>query len=308
MSLLPPAEGWFDKKISKDEKMWVAIAFVLCLLLFAWMVLWHVFGNQNPSNTTYRTTPEEFSKLHSEYIKKHLIGMDAGIPVVAPEPNSDVPLLAEMWRWSPVLVLVKEEWYNLHITSKDLVHGFSLQPTNMNFQVYPFYDYVLKFKPTQSGEFKVVCNEFCGIGHHAMLGKIIVVDSKDDIKNLKLESTATAATTEGPAAEPGAPVPPEQLAKLGETVYQLKGCNACHKLDGTSQLAPSFKGIYGTKVNVKSGGKAMELTIDDAYIASSVREPQKHIVAGFENLQMPVTPLDDDEILQVTEFIKSQKN
>jgi cytochrome c oxidase subunit 2 len=28
--------------------------------------------------------------------------------------------------------------------------------------------------PTTTGEFYVVCNEFCGIGHHQMVGKILV--------------------------------------------------------------------------------------------------------------------------------------
>ncbi len=35
---------------------------------------------------------------------------------------------------------------------------------------------VLTLKPTDAGEFGVVCNEYCGIGHHQMLGRIIVVE------------------------------------------------------------------------------------------------------------------------------------
>ncbi|MDH5613353.1 MAG: cytochrome C oxidase subunit II, partial [Gammaproteobacteria bacterium] len=31
--------------------------------------------------------------------------------------------------------------------------------------------------PDQAGEFTVVCNEFCGIGHHTMLGKIFVKEN-----------------------------------------------------------------------------------------------------------------------------------
>jgi cytochrome c oxidase subunit 2 len=40
--------------------------------------------------------------------------------------------------------------------------------------VLPGYEYVATITPTESGEFSVVCNEFCAIGHHLMLGKIIV--------------------------------------------------------------------------------------------------------------------------------------
>ena len=33
---------------------------------------------------------------------------------------------------------------------------------------------VITVTPDTAGEFTVVCNEFCGIGHHLMLGKIYV--------------------------------------------------------------------------------------------------------------------------------------
>jgi cytochrome c oxidase subunit 2 len=174
MALLPPGEGWYFKKVAKDEKMWITIALVVCLILFFWMVVWHIYGRQNPSFITYRTTPEEFNALTMAFIKKYQTGEMNGIPVVEPPPNSDVFLVGKMWRWEPVLVLKKGQEYRFHISSLDLLHGFSLQPVNMNFMVYPGYDYVLTFKPTSAGEFAIVCNEFCGIGHHMMIGKIIV--------------------------------------------------------------------------------------------------------------------------------------
>ncbi len=43
----------------------------------------------------------------------------------------------------------------------------------------PGYDYGLKITPNEAGDYKVLCNEFCGIGHHRMLGKIIVEPAAD---------------------------------------------------------------------------------------------------------------------------------
>ena len=60
------------------------------------------------------------------------------------------------------------------MSSVDFQHGFSLQPMNMNFQVIPGYDHVLTLTPTAPGIYPIVCNEFCGVGHHTMVGKIIV--------------------------------------------------------------------------------------------------------------------------------------
>jgi cytochrome c oxidase subunit 2 len=31
--------------------------------------------------------------------------------------------------------------------------------------------------PTTAGDFRIICNEFCGIGHHTMVGRVIVLDS-----------------------------------------------------------------------------------------------------------------------------------
>jgi len=174
MALLPPREGWFYQKIAKDEKIWMGLAFVVSIFLFFWMIIWHIYGKQNPSFTTYRTSPEEFYQLTEAFVQKYKIGEENGIPVVKPPPGSDVFLLARQYQWYPILVLKKGEEYRFHISSMDVLHGFSLQPVNMNFMVFPKYDYVLTFKPTEAGEYAIVCNEFCGIGHHIMIGKIIV--------------------------------------------------------------------------------------------------------------------------------------
>jgi cytochrome c oxidase subunit 2 len=74
------------------------------------------------------------------------------------------------------LELERGKSYRLHLSSLDWQHGFSLQPTNINLQVQPGYDMVVTVTPPTAGEFGVVCNEFCGIGHHTMIGKIYVVE------------------------------------------------------------------------------------------------------------------------------------
>ena len=70
----------------------------------------------------------------------------------------------------------KDQSYRLHISSLDWQHGFSLQPVNINLQIHPGYDMVVTVTPDQAGDYGIVCNEYCGIGHHTMLGKMIVVE------------------------------------------------------------------------------------------------------------------------------------
>jgi cytochrome c oxidase subunit 2 len=96
------------------------------------------------------------------------------IPVVAPPPGSDVYQLGRLWSWYPILELEKGKTYRLHMTAMDYNHGFSLQPINMNIQVVPGFEHVMTVTPNQSGQYSIVCNEFCGIGHHRMVGRLYV--------------------------------------------------------------------------------------------------------------------------------------
>jgi cytochrome c oxidase subunit 2 len=82
-----------------------------------------------------------------------------------------------MW-WYLALQLEEGKSYTLHLSSTDLNHGFNLQPFNLNFQVIPGYDYGLRITPNKAGDYRVICNEYCGIGHHLMTGKVLVTPAK----------------------------------------------------------------------------------------------------------------------------------
>jgi cytochrome c oxidase subunit 2 len=171
----PPGIWW--KPAHKSEKMWVAIAFGWCLVLFAMMPLWHLKGAQNPAGIRARVDPSAYARRANEFIATYKIGEDRGHPIVEPPPGSDIYLIGRMWAWEPILKLHKGVQYTLHLSSLDVNHGFGLNPVNLNFQVVPGYDYGLRVTPTEAGDFRILCNEFCGIGHHLMVGRVIVVDS-----------------------------------------------------------------------------------------------------------------------------------
>jgi cytochrome c oxidase subunit 2 len=171
----PPRGVWW-KPAGRNEKIWVGIAFAWCIVLFAMMPLWHLKGQQNPEGIRHRVDPEQYRARAQEFVEAYTVGEDRGFPIVEPPPGSDVYVVARMWNWSPILRLHKGVEYTLHLSSLDLNHGFSLYPLNINLQVVPDYDYALRVTPTEAGDFRIVCNEFCGIGHHLMIGRLIVVD------------------------------------------------------------------------------------------------------------------------------------
>ena len=176
-AILPPAERlWYKHPIDRVEGTWIVIALTWCLIMFAMMVGWHVWGDQNLSTETYRTTPEKFTEKAQAMVDQWTVRTetDEKIPVVAPPPGSDVYLLARLWSFWPILELEKGKTYRLHLTSMDYNHGFSLQPANINIQMVPGFEHVVTVTPNQAGTYSIVCNEFCGIGHHQMVGRLYV--------------------------------------------------------------------------------------------------------------------------------------
>lgn len=180
MSIYAPDRVWW-KPIDKEEKIWLVLAIIWTTLTFALMPIWHLVGKQNPSSESYKVSAERYGALANDFMRKYQV-KDAngnpvsinGAPVVHPPAGGDAYLVAKAWAWEPILELEKDETYRLHLSSLDFQHGFSIYPLNINFMVIPGQDYVLTIKPTSSGEFSIICNEYCGLGHHTMVGKLIV--------------------------------------------------------------------------------------------------------------------------------------
>ena len=173
MSIRFSEPGWLQAPTG-PERTWIALALSWCVVLTLAMPYWHFKGKQNSTGEATRVTPLQFMERVNRFVETNKVGDLQGLPIVEPSPGGDAYLLARMWAWYPVLKLREGQTYRLHVSSSDLQHGFSLQPDNMNFQVLPGYDHVLTITPTRSGEYSILCNEYCGIGHHTMTGRILV--------------------------------------------------------------------------------------------------------------------------------------
>lgn len=182
MSISAPERVWW-KPIDREEKIWFVLALIWMLISFFWMPVWHVIGKQNPSSESYKISPMEYARLAGEFEEKYAVKDESGkevyingIPVVHPPAGGDAYIVARLWSWSPILELEKGKTYRIHLSSLDLQHGLSIYPLNINFMAIPGQDYVITMTPTTSGEYSIVCNEFCGLGHHTMAGRLIVKD------------------------------------------------------------------------------------------------------------------------------------
>ena len=69
----------------------------------------------------------------------------------------------------------------------------------------------------------------------------------------------------------------------GRQIYEKKGCNSCHTIDGTTKIGPSFKGSWGTTINTAQG----PVKFDENYVRESVLTPTAKYRPGFPVGSMP---------------------
>jgi cytochrome c oxidase subunit 2 len=183
-AIQPPASRlWWKEPIERIEITWVLIAFAWSMVLFFMMPYWHVFGKQNLANEAYKNTPEKYTAKTQEMVDKYTVREETGLndqkfPVVHPPAGSDVYLIARLWQWWPILELEEGQTYRLHLMSMDWLHGFSLQPENINIEVHPNYEHVITVQPTKAGTYGIICNEYCGLNHQVMVSKLFVTEKK----------------------------------------------------------------------------------------------------------------------------------
>ena len=177
-SLVKPQGVWWTA-LGRDEKLWTGIAVLWALAMFAMIVfIWPLIGREQNNIQSHRIAPADYSERAEAFIAAHRVGELGGVPIVAPPPGSDVYLEAAMFSWRPILQLRQGQTYRLLMSSRDVQHGFSLvmAPHSVNFQVMPGYVTEIQLTPEHAGEFQVLCNEYCGFGHHLMIGRVRVTE------------------------------------------------------------------------------------------------------------------------------------
>ena len=87
-------------------------------------------------------------------------------------------------------------------------------------------------------------------------------------------------------------------ATRGQKTYEIQ-CKACHSVDGTPGIGPSWKGLFGHQAELADGTTA---TADEAYLKESILTPAAKIVKGFQNI-MPSSYKDTLTEQQISDLI-----
>ena len=91
----------------------------------------------------------------------------------------------------------------------------------------------------------------------------------------------------------------------GLQILQQNGCVACHSLDGSRLIGPSFKGVYNPK-NVIIDGETKQITPDDEYMIRAIYDPNAEIVETFApNMMVSYeTSIDEEAMKEVLKYLK----
>ncbi|MGE7957138.1 c-type cytochrome [Pseudomonas sp. NPDC089530] len=87
----------------------------------------------------------------------------------------------------------------------------------------------------------------------------------------------------------------------GQQLAQALGCRACHSVDGSQGIGPSWKGLFGKTETLADG---TQVKVDEAYVRESVLKPGAAIVKGYAAV-MPVFTPSDKELDALVAFIRS---
>ena len=90
-------------------------------------------------------------------------------------PVKEFNMVAKQWEFEPSVIQVnKGDTVRLHINSIDVTHGFSMPDFGINVDLEPGKTVDVEFTADKQGRFTFACSVFCGEGHAAMRGQVVV--------------------------------------------------------------------------------------------------------------------------------------
>ncbi len=188
------------------------------------------------------------------------------------------------------------------LRSQDVLHDFYVPQFRTRMNMVPGMVTSFWLTPTVAGRFEVLCAQLCGVGHSNMRSYVVVEDEASFQRWLAAQPTLASLAARAAGGAPGAVSPgAADPGKQGRLVAQAHGCAACHSVDGSAGVGPSWKGLYG-RTETMSDGSAVKA--DEAYLRQSVTDPQARIVKGYPPV-MPAQPLSESELAAVVEYIKT---
>ena len=159
------------KSICDDplERRWVWISLALAIVMGVMLGYFAVANNLHPPSNV---EPIDSSRLHlSEEFAEDNLGVKTN-----PDGSVRVTLVAARYGFYPPRIEVPvDTQVTFRLASADVLHGVHVPNTNMATMVVPGYIAEVTTTFPRTGEYSLLCNEYCGLGHDSMWSRLVVV-------------------------------------------------------------------------------------------------------------------------------------
>ncbi len=223
----------------------------------------------------------------------------------APDGAMEVTVYGRMWNFmfeyengkrADTLYLPKDKPVKLNLVAMDVIHSLYIPAFRVKQDMVPGKENnFMWFEPQQTGTYELYCAEYCGLQHSYMYSYVKVMEDSV-FQSWMADTTLVAAASDI-----------ESASATGRRILQNIGCFACHSIDGSKLVGPSFKGIWGETVKVTTGTEKRELVVDEEYIRRSIYEPNADVVEGYaRGLMLSYEgQLTDEDIDYIIDYIKT---
>jgi len=157
-----------------------------------------------------------------------LIGVDNPFGMDPDDPRGQDDVLVD----EAIVHIPVGEPVRFWLRSKDVLHNFTVAQFRVKMDLVPGLETYMWLEPTVVGEYEVLCEELCGVAHHAMRGRVHVDEPAD--YQAWVDSQPTFGEIQArPAGDPA----------LGAASYAV--CTACHGAQGEGLVALNAPKLAG---------------------------------------------------------------
>jgi cytochrome c oxidase subunit 2 len=168
------------------------------------------------------------------------------------------------------------------LRSKDVLHNFSIAQIRVKMDLVPGLVTHAWFTPTRAGNYDLLCEELCGVGHFAMRGRLIVEDDAAYQAWLARQPTFAQLNAR-----------PKPDAAAGQALYAV--CAACHGAQGEGNQAMNAPKL--------AGQGAWYVARQLAQFKQGARGTHSNDVYGKVMAPMAATLADDAAVANVSAYI-----
>lgn len=270
------------EQIARWERRWLALSGLMSLTFVLLIAYNLATEGAHTAQRTAKSTPQQ--------ILQQEVFLEPGVRQLAPG-KVQVTTVAQAFVFQPEVVRVpvgaEVEFF---LTARDVLHGYQIERTNINVELIPGEISRLIYTFDEPGTYRISCNQYCGIGHHTMLGAVEVVPA----------SQWNEATAAGAMADVGGEDAMAQAdgAVDGAQVYAAN-CASCHQADG-SGLPGAFPPVAGHAARLVAEQGRDYLPLVMLYGLQGEIEVDGQTYAGV----MPAwANLSDEELAAVTNYV-----